>query len=335
LKYRKNSGTSIQLSEIGFGAWGLGGISQGPTSYGEVQYRTAIDALNLALDSGITYFDTSNVYGNGESERRIADAFSSLRGEVIIGTKAGLVSYHSKPQFDVRSLDRSIHSSLKRLKTDYIDILFLHNITIDEINDSEEIVKFITSLKLDGKIRALGLSLPNLNSVKYLINLFQPDFLQFNFNMMDWRIIDKGYLDYCESKGCSVIARTPLGGGFLTGDITPSTTFNKSDHRSRYGKSLIQKILEFRQELTNILSINPSNFFEYAIRFCLSFDNIVTVIPGILSPKQAVDNAEISNMGPLDKHEIFLIREVYDRFADDISLLINNDMKDLNLGNNR
>lgn len=335
MKYRKNIGTSIQLSEIGFGAWGLGGISQGPTSYGEVQYRTAIDALNLALDSGITYFDTSNVYGNGESERRIADAFSSLRGEVIIGTKAGLVSYHSKPQFDVRSLDRSIHSSLKRLKTDYIDILFLHNITIDEINDSEEIVKFITSLKLDGKIRALGLSLPNLNSVKYLINLFQPDFLQFNFNMMDWRIIDKGYLDYCGSKGCSVIARTPLGGGFLTGDITPNTTFNKSDHRSRYGKSLIQKILEFRQELTNILSINPSNFFEYAIRFCLSFDNIVTVIPGILSPKQAVDNAEISNMGPLDKHEILLIREVYDRFADDISLLINNDMKDLYLGNNR
>ena len=335
MRYNKNNSSSINLSEIGFGAWGIGGVTHGPTSYGDVQHKTAIKALNFALNKGITYYDTSNVYGYGESEKRIADAFSSIREEVVLGTKAGLVSYDSKPKFDIKSLELSIHSSLSRLKTDYIDILFLHNITTDEIIDADELITFIQKLKSDGKIRAIGLSLPNLNSAKYLIDLLHPNFLQFNFNMMDWRLADEGYLDYCKSKGCSIVARTPLAGGVLTGDITSKTIFSSNDHRSRYGKALIQKILEFRQELSNSLSIDPSNFYEYAIRFCLSFDNIVTVIPGILSPKQAVDNAEISNMGPLDEHEILLIREVYDRFADDISLLINNDIKDLNLGNNK
>ena len=335
MKYKKNNSSSIRLSEIGFGAWGIGGKTQGPTSYGDIQHKTAIDALNLALDNGITYYDTSNVYGDGESEKRISDAFSTIREEVVLGTKAGLVSYDSKPQFDVKSLELSIHSSLSRLKTDYIDILFLHNITTADIIDADELITFIEKLKSDGKIRALGLSLPNLGSTKYLIDLFHPNFLQFNFNMMDWRVVDEGYLDYCDSKGCSIIARTPLAAGFLTGDITSKTTFSSSDHRSRYGKALIQKILEFRQELAYSLSINSSDLYEYAIRFCLSFDNIVTVIPGILTPQQAVNNALISNLGPLSKSEILLIREVYDKYSNDISLLINTDVKDLNLGNNK
>ena len=87
MNYRKNNKVSIQFSEIGFGAWGIGGVTRGPTSYGEVQYKTAIDALNSALNNGITYYDTSNVYGAGESEKRIAVAFSSIRDDVIIGTR--------------------------------------------------------------------------------------------------------------------------------------------------------------------------------------------------------------------------------------------------------
>jgi aryl-alcohol dehydrogenase-like predicted oxidoreductase len=335
LEYRKNNSSSINLSEIGFGAWGIGGKTEGPTSYGDVQHKTAIDALKLALNNGITYYDTSNVYGDGKSEKRIADAFSSIRDEVVIGTKAGLVSYASKPQFDVKSLESSIHSSLSRLKTEYIDILYLHNITINELESEKELITFIEGLKSDGKIRALGLSLPSLNSAKHLIEIFNPDFLQFNFNMMDWRLVDEGYLDFCELKGCSIVARTPLAGGFLTGDITSKTTFISSDHRSRYSKVLIQKILEFRQDLSESLSIDPSNFYEYAIRFCLSFKNIVTVIPGILTPQQATDNALISNFGGLNNTEILLIREVYDRFSNDISLLIHSDIKNSTLGNNK
>ena len=140
MQYNKNNSSSIRLSEIGFGAWGIGGKTLGPTSYDDIQHKTAIDALNLALDNGITYYDTSNVYGDGESEKRISDAFSTIREEVVLGTKAGLVSYDSKPQFDVKSLELSIHSSLSRLKTDYIDILFLHNITTADIIDADELI---------------------------------------------------------------------------------------------------------------------------------------------------------------------------------------------------
>ena len=333
MNYRKNIKASIQFSEIGFGAWGIGGITQGPTSYGEVQYKTAIDALNSALNNGITYYDTSNVYG--ESEKRIADAFSSIRDDVIIGTKAGLISYDSRPDYKVNSIQSSIHSSLKRLRTDYIDILYLHNVTIDELQEVSELSIFLDKLKLEGKIRSIGLSLPNLNSAKYLIKTFNPDFLQFNFNMMDWRILDDGIFDYCEKKGCSIVARTPLASGFLTSEITPNTNFNNNDHRSRYSKKLIHKLLEFRRELVGELSIESSLLHEYAIRFCLSFSNIVTVIPGILSAQEALTNAAISDLGPLNQKEINLIRQVYDKYSNDISILIKSNVKDAKLGNKK
>ena len=335
MNYRKNNKVSIQFSEIGFGAWGIGGITQGPTSYGEVQYKTAIDALNSALNNGITYYDTSNVYGAGESEKRIADAFSSIRDDVIIGTKAGLISYDSRPDYKVNSIQSSIHSSLKRLRTDYIDILYLHNVTIDELQEVSELSIFLDKLKLEGKIRSIGLSLPNLNSAKYLIKTFNPDFLQFNFNMMDWRILDDGIVDYCEKKGCSIVARTPLASGFLTSEITPNTYFNNNDHRSRYSKKLIYKLLEFRRELVGELSIESSLLYEYAIRFCLSFSNIVTVIPGILSVQEALTNAAISDLGPLNQKEINLIRQVYDKYSNDISILIKSNVKNAKLGNKK
>ncbi len=335
MKYRKNNKVSIKFSEIGFGAWGIGGVTHGPTSYGEVQYKTAIDALNSALNHGITYYDTSNVYGAGESEKRIADAFSSVRDDVIIGTKAGLISYDSRPDYKVNSIQSSIHSSLKRLRTDYIDILYLHNVTIDELHEVSELSIFLDKLKLEGKIRSIGLSLPNLNSSKYLIKTFNPDFLQFNFNMMDWRILDDGVFDYCEKRGCSIIARTPLANGFLTSEITTNTNFDNNDHRSRYSKKLIHKLLEFRQELVSALSIESSLIHEYAIRFCLSFSNVVTVIPGILSAQEARTNAAISDLGPLNQKEINSIKQVYDKYSNYISILINSNVKDVKLGNKK
>ena len=183
--------------------------------------------------------------------------------------------------------------------------------------------------------KSIGLSLPNLNSAKYLIKTFNPDFLQFNFNMMDWRILDDGIFDYCEKKGCSIVARTPLASGFLTSEITPNTYFNNNDHRSRYSKKLIHKLLEFRQELVSALSIESSLLHEYAIRFCLSFSNIVTVIPGILSAQEARTNAAISDLGPLNQKEINLIRQVYDKYSNDISILIKSNVKDAKLGNKK
>ena len=333
MKYRRNISTSILLSEIGFGAWGIGGATKGPTSYGKVEHNSAIDTLNSALHNGITYYDTSNVYGNGNSEKRIADVFSSIRNEVIISTKAGLISYDSKPDYRVNSIQSSINSSLKRLKTDYIDILYLHNVTINELHEASELSIFLEKLKLEGKIRSIGLSLPNLNSAKNLIKTFNPDFLQFNFNMMDWRVFDNGVYDYCEKKGCSIVARTPLASGFLTSEITTNTNFNNNDHRSRYNKKLIHKLLEFKQELVDALSIEPSLLPEYAIRFCLSFSNIISVIPGILSSTEAKSNAAISDLGSLNQKEINLIKQVYDHHSNSIAILMKTNVQDAKLGN--
>ena len=126
-----------------------------------------------------------------------------------------------------------------------------------------------------------------------------------------------------------------MASGFLTSEITPNTNFNNNDHRSRYSKKLIHKLLEFRRELVGELSIESSLLHEYAIRFCLSFSNIVTVIPGILSAQEALTNATISDLGALNQKEINLIRKVYDKYSNDISILIKSNVKDAKLGNKK
>ena len=157
MKYRPLGKTGLTVSEIGFGAWGIGGRTSGTTSYGDTDDRTSLAALGRALDSGITFFDTSAAYGDGHSEALIGRAFGGCRDKVVIATKAGYESWDRPPDFSADAVVASTEKSLARLRSDYVDLLQLHNPTSEVLGD-ERLREALARLKAAGKIRAWGVS---------------------------------------------------------------------------------------------------------------------------------------------------------------------------------
>ncbi|MBM09274.1 MAG: hypothetical protein CMF69_06820 [Magnetovibrio sp.] len=311
MNYRKLGHTDINISEIGFGAWGIGGVTPGPTSYGRTDDSVSIGALNKAFELGINFYDTANVYGNGHSEILIGQTFHQKRTEVVISTKVGCVDFRSPLNFDSGSILETFEGSLRRLKTDYIDLLMLHD-PVPEEHEIAEAFDQLMTLKQAGKLRALGISVRNPVDCQYFLDNYAIDALQVNFNLMDHRILELNLLESAMNKGCSIIARTPLCFGFLTDAVDGYTKFDKDDHRSRWPES--QRIIWlqgrdlFKSELncsnTNDIALN-------ALRFCISFDNIASVIPGIISPDEATFNVKASIEGPLSSEEVNGIQQIY------------------------
>src|SRR4030095_14717248 len=131
MNFRALGKTGLDVSEIGFGAWGIGGRTVGTTSYGDTDDRTSLAALQRALDLGITFFDTSSAYGNGHSEELIGQAFEGARSRVVIATKAGYEAWDRPPDFSPAAILRSAEASLRRLRTGYIDPLPLQKAPLD------------------------------------------------------------------------------------------------------------------------------------------------------------------------------------------------------------
>jgi aryl-alcohol dehydrogenase-like predicted oxidoreductase len=126
MKYRPLGRTGLSVSEIGFGCWGLGGVTPGATSYGEVDDAASLKALHRALDLGITFYDTSNLYGDGHSEELLGEAFTGRRDKVVIATKAGRSTYDTEA-YTPAELRRSVEASLRRLRSDYVDVVQVHS----------------------------------------------------------------------------------------------------------------------------------------------------------------------------------------------------------------
>ena len=150
MRYRLLGGTGILVSEIGFGAWGIGGITPGPTSYGNTNDKDSRRALRCALENEINFYDTSNLYGDGHSEILIGETFKGVRDRVIIATKAGLLKYNHPPDFSEKAIRNSLGGSLRRLQTDYIDILQYHNPPKKLFQENDTTLNLIQKLKQEG-----------------------------------------------------------------------------------------------------------------------------------------------------------------------------------------
>ena len=312
MKFRNLGKTKLKVSAIGFGAWGIGGVTPGPTSYGHQVDDTSLQTLDYALDSGITFFDTSSVYGYGHSEELIGRAFEHKRDQVVIATKAGLERYDEAPDFSPSYLIESVESSLMRLRTDYIDLLMLHNPPQESEIDGDTIANLADDLKNQGKIRAFGVSLRSpLDGAAYIEKL-GVDALQTNFNLLDQRAIDCGLMELVRQEKVSLIARTPLCFGFLSGKITEDTSFDDQDHRSRWPKEQIFDWLRGASAIGACMDkSNGQTPVQFALRFCMSFPEITSTIPGMLSPDEVRDNVAASGLGLLTAEELNDVRGVY------------------------
>jgi aryl-alcohol dehydrogenase-like predicted oxidoreductase len=299
VKYRALGRTGLSVSEIGFGAWGIGGRTVGETSYGDTDDRTSLAALRRALDCGITFYDTSSAYGDGHSEALIGEAFAGSRQRVVIATKAGYESWSRQPDFSAEGVVASAERSLVRLRTDYIDLLQLHNPTPEALRD-DRLREALARLQAEGKIRAWGVSAKSPAEAIQALAEFAAPVVQANFNMMDVRALDSGLLDEVERRGAGFIGRTPLCFGFLSGTIARDTVFPEGDHRRGWSRAQLDNWIDGAGDLLAAVGALPGTAgAQAALRFCLAFPAVSAVIPGILTPGEADQNAAASAAGPL------------------------------------
>ena len=304
MKYRRLGHSGIEVSEIGFGAWGIGGVTAGLTSYGATDDGVSLGALRRALDLGINFFDTSNVYGDGRSEQLIGHAFASDREKVVIATKAGFSSWDREPDFSPATIVRSCEQSLVRLRTDYVDLLQLHNPSPKTVAQGDAIGA-LDRLVRDGKARAWGLSIRSPLDAIAVLDVARPTALQVNLNMLDVRAVECGLFDKAVAHDASIIARTPLCFGFLSGHIRPDTAFPPGDHRLGWKREQIAVWCDGADRALGAVPLPPgSTKTQAALRFCLSFQAVATVIPGMLRPEEVEENAGASLLGPLPSDTI-------------------------------
>jgi aryl-alcohol dehydrogenase-like predicted oxidoreductase len=302
LRYRSLGSSGIDVSVLGFGAWGIGGRTPGATSYGATDDAVSRRALHEAFEHGITFFDTASAYGDGHSERLIGECFKDRRNAVVIATKAGVTRLFEGMDVSASALRVSLEGSLRRLGTDYVDLFQLHNASAELVAEHPDLGEVLDRFQAEGKIRAYGFSTPAPADAAALLDYPKTTSFQVNCNVLDWRAVDSGLFEGAVTRRISIIARTPLAFGFLTGAITTDTVFSPDDHRSRWSRAKIRAWLESADALFAALTEAgyTGSRAALALRFCLSFEPVATVIPGMLTPEEVRANVAACAEGPLD-----------------------------------
>jgi aryl-alcohol dehydrogenase-like predicted oxidoreductase len=299
--------SGVAVSEIGFGAWGIGGNKDGAVAYGPTNEAQSLDALSAAFDAGINFFDTADLYGFGESERLIGKAFAGKRGKVVIASKGGMLDPRGRQDFAPGHIAESLEASLKRLQTDYVDLYQLHSASPEQL---EPLLGTLDSVRRQGKARAIGISLRAPEDGERALAAYSFDAVQVNFNLLDQRAIDSGLMEQCKKRGAGVIVRTPLCFGFLTGGYSATQQYDASDHRSRWNLEQ-RKVWASAYELFAGVKGRADTPAQFALRFCLSFDAVSSVIPGMLTRAHVEENAAASNGPALGAAEIRRIDNIY------------------------
>jgi aryl-alcohol dehydrogenase-like predicted oxidoreductase len=315
MKYRKFGKTDLMVSEIGFGAWAIGGnavIGNVPIGWGQADDNISAAALRKALDVGINFFDTADFYGLGHSESLIGKELRNNK-EAIIATKVGHREIEDKIQLDYSKeyLIEACAKSLKRLKRDYIDYYQLHSARMQHF-EKEQCVEAMELLKKEGKIRHWGLSLNTFYpepEANFLMEKKSGEGFQLVFNLINQKALV--LMKEASRNSYGIIARMPLQFGLLTGKFTEDAEFADDDHRKfRLTKEIISstiKILDAKVwELCKKYNINKTSL---ALSFILSFNAVSTVIPGIRTPQHAIDNTK--DIISLDKKDVEYLKELY------------------------
>lgn len=320
MKYRKFGNTSLEVSEIGFGAWGIGGPSMAgdiPIGWGNVDDETSIKALEKAYSLGVNFYDTADFYGLGHSEELIGKVLSDKK-DVIIATKVG---HRLAPDNNI-NLDyskdyiiKACEESLKRLNRDHIDLYQLHSAKLEHLEQGD-CIEAMEQLKTDGKIRYWGISLNTFNpspEADFLMKKKAGCSFQLVFNILNQKAIF--LLQKAHKKGYGIIARMPLQFGLLTGKFNAETHFEKNDHRSfRLTPEVLSEALKCLDHIWPIADKYKISKTSFSLSFVLSFPEVSTTIPGIKTPEQAELN--VKDIVQLDKEDVdeitnFFLTELY------------------------
>jgi hypothetical protein len=307
--FNKFANSDVKISSIGFGTWALG--SNKATGYGKINIREAINTIHKSIEKKINFFDTSNLYGNGYSEEILGKIFYKRRDNVFIASKGGCLPHKTlyMPQdFSGKALDLSLDGSLKRLKTDYLDLFQLHSPTIEHF-EKKNCIDTLIKYKKTGKCKFIGISARTPNDALYFLKKYPIDSLQVNFNLIDQRALDINLFKIAKKKRVSVIVRTPLVFGFLSGKVNYKKIVDKNDIRLLFPKEQLEI---WQNSIKLFLKIKEKNITktQFALKYCLSFSGVTTVIPGMINQKQLIENTNL-NIFKKMKNEKLKIRQIY------------------------
>jgi len=307
MRYRFLGRTGLKVSEIGFGTWGLGG-----DAYGLVDDNVSRKTLKLAFDLGVNFYDTSDLYGNGHSEKIISEALKPVRDEIIIATKFGTLphkNWYMPQDFSEEHILKSIHGSLERLQTDYVDLYQLHSPPVNLLRNDGIVLGVLKDLKQDGVIREFGVSVRSPND-GYLVIQDYP-VVQVNFNLIDQRVLDNNLLKVCNSNNVGVIVRTPFCFGFLTGGVNADTEFGGEDHRVKWSYQQKKTWADAVGLFNHFVDVKGCSLSQFALKFCLSYNAVSTVIPGMMNMDEVKENVASCNIPVFSRGELSEIYRIY------------------------
>lgn len=308
MEYRTLGKTGIEVSEIGFGAWAIGGDAWGP-----VEDENSINAMERAIELGITFIDTADVYGDGHSESLVARVLKGRRDKLVLSTKGGLMGHHRDPEKGAvydrpEKVIEAFDASLRRLETDYIDVYFCH-IWWDNDQETEAFLKAFDRLKRDGKVRAVGVSTDGIKHIKHYNQNGGLDVVQLDYSILN-RKPEQEVLPYLQEHEIGVVVRGPLKMGLLTGKFAADTTFPEGDIRRNWPnedwfKESLRQVDRLRE-----LEQSDQTLGQLALRFVLCHPAVSVAIPGAKTPDQVKQNAAASRRPLLTEEELQRIDQV-------------------------
>lgn len=313
MHYRTLGRTGIQVSDIGFGAWAIGGatdVGGVPVGWSNTTDAESLAAIRRARELGVTFFDTADIYGHGRSESLLGLVLSRHRDGVVIATKVGNVRTSSgehRKDFSKRHIFYAIDGSLKRLRTDYVDVYQVHNPTMADLRRGE-IQEAMEMLQDWGKIRVWGVSVSLPEEGVEIIQQGWGYTLQVLFNMLNQQPAQMLF-PLAKEKGYGIIARVPLASGLLSGKFRADTRFPPNDVRQNFlTPRRLQEVKQRVDEVKGIVGGSAPNLAEAALRYVISYDAVSTAIPGARNHHQVELNVAASGQ-PLPPGTIARLEE--------------------------
>jgi len=317
MQYRPLGRTGWNVSTISFGAWAIGG------TWGPVQDDESLAALNTAIDMGVNFIDTADVYGDGRSERLVAQLKKSRKENIIVATKAGRrLNPHTASGYNRANLTAFVERSLKNLGVEALDLLQLH-CPPTEVYYSPEVFGVLDDLVKDGKLRFYGVSVEKVEEALKAIEFPNVQTVQIIFNIFRLRPSEL-FFQEAKRRKVGILARVPLASGMLTGKLKRDTTFDADDHRTfnRQGESFDRgetfSGVDYNTALEAVDALRPlvpagMSMPQFALRWIQMFDAVTCSIPGAKRPSQAQDNFSAADLPALSPQTMAAVQAIYDQ----------------------
>ncbi len=318
MEYRQLGRTGFKLSSIGFGAWAIGG-----QAWGGADDTTSLRALHTAVDLGVNFFDTADVYGDGHSEKLLARLRRERKEPIIVATKAGRrLDPHAAAGYNRANLSAFIERSLVNLQTDALDLLQLH-CPPPSVYESAEVFDVLDDLVRAGKIRYYGVSVESVAEALRAMEHPGVQSVQIIFNLFRFKPAEQVFR-VAAAKRVGILARVPLASGLLTGRLKPDSRFAEDDHRrfnrqgERFDAGETFSGVDYAEGLRAVEELRPlvpagATLAQLALRWILMFPEVTTTIPGARTPAQVEDNVGAADLAELPASAMERARAVYDR----------------------